>query len=89
MNSVIIELPDEESTIELGKRLAKIVKVGMVISLEGELGAGKTTLCRGIVAGLGGDSAQVTSPTFTIVNEYEAGTNIVQHCDFTRLPEGD
>ncbi len=95
MSSVIVELPDEGSTIELGKRIAKLIQPGSVLFLEGELGVGKTSLCRGIILGLGGKSKQVTSPTFTLVNEYEAKNSsthsslIVHHCDFTRLPEGD
>ena len=81
--------------MELGKRIAKLIQPGSVLFLEGELGVGKTSLCRGIILGLGGKSKQVTSPTFTLVNEYEAknplthSSLIVHHCDFTRLPEGD
>lgn len=89
MSSVIIHLPDEESTIQLGKRVAKLLKPGSVLVLEGELGAGKTTLCRGVISELGGKPEQVTSPTFTLVNEYVVGDFLAQHCDFTRLPEGD
>lgn len=89
MSSVILNLPDEESTIELGKRIANLIQNSSVLILEGELGAGKTTLCRGIIIGLGGNPEQVTSPTFTIVNEYETEKFSVRHCDFTRLPKGD
>jgi tRNA threonylcarbamoyladenosine biosynthesis protein TsaE len=60
-----------EETIELGRRLAQELKPPSVVLLIGDLGAGKTTLTKGLVAGLGAaDVEEVTSPTFTLVHEY-------------------
>lgn len=71
-------------TRELGKRLGTLLRGGDVIALEGELGAGKTTLIQGILQGMG-SSDRVTSPTFTLVNVYRAGALEVQHVDAYRL----
>ena len=60
-----------EETIELGRRLAQELKPPAVVLLIGDLGAGKTTLTKGLVAGLGAAAEEeVTSPTFTLVHEY-------------------
>ena len=75
--------PDE--TVTLGWRLGLAVKAGQVIALRGELGAGKTTLTRGIAAGLG-ITERITSPTFTLVNEYSNPTGVrLIHIDSYRL----
>ncbi len=72
-----------EETIELGRQLARELK-GVVL-LIGNLGAGKTTLTKGIVEGLGAASAdEVSSPTFTLVHQYAEG---VHHADLYRLDE--
>ncbi|HHU05589.1 MAG TPA: tRNA (adenosine(37)-N6)-threonylcarbamoyltransferase complex ATPase subunit type 1 TsaE [Clostridiales bacterium] len=73
----------ERETRELGQRLAKHVRPGMVLALYGDLGAGKTALVRGLAAGMG-LKARVTSPTFTIVNEYQ-GEIPLFHFDMYRL----
>lgn len=77
----------EEDMIRLGVSLAKVLKGGEVIYLQGELGAGKTTLVRGIMRGLG-YQGRVTSPTFTLMNVYTAQVP-VYHFDFYRLESGD
>src|SRR6266478_2073134 len=60
-----------EETIELGRQLARELKPPSVVLLIGDLGAGKTTLTKGLVAGLGAaGEEEVTSPTFTLVHEY-------------------
>jgi tRNA threonylcarbamoyladenosine biosynthesis protein TsaE len=77
-----------EETIELGRRLAKQLVPPVLVLLLGELGAGKTTLTKGIVAGLGAASEEeVTSPTFTLIHEYGAGGNAprVYHVDLYRI----
>lgn len=71
----------------LGKRIAKKLSGGDVILLSGELGAGKTVLCKGIAKGLKVKS-QVVSPTFTIMNEY-FGTYKFCHFDAYRLESAD
>ena len=58
-----------EATRAIGERLGQLLKHGQVIALRGDLGAGKTVLTQGIAAGLG-VTARVTSPTFTLVNQY-------------------
>ena len=59
-----------EETIELGIKLGRVLRPGDVVALDGDLGAGKTHFTRGICEGMGLDSDDVSSPTFTIVNEY-------------------
>lgn len=71
-------------TLALGRRLAEMLEPGDVVALEGELGAGKTHLAKGICAGLGVDADDVTSPTFTIVHEY-GGHLPVYHVDAYRI----
>jgi tRNA threonylcarbamoyladenosine biosynthesis protein TsaE len=73
-------------TIEFGRKFGSQLKGGEVIALVGPLGAGKTHLIKGIVAGLGAEDAanEVTSPTFVLVNEYE-GRLEVFHMDAYRL----
>lgn len=74
-----------EETIAWGRQLAQTLRPPMLVLLSGELGAGKTTLTKGIVAGL--DAApedEVTSPTFTLLHEYGAGKRIF-HGDLYRI----
>ena len=73
-----------EQTRELGRRLAEQLTPGAVIAFSGELGAGKTAFTSGLAAGLG-ITERVTSPTFTIVNEYEGGRLPLFHFDLYRL----
>ena len=76
----------EEETIALGERLARELPTRAVILLIGELGAGKTTLAKGIVQGLGAARAEeVSSPTFTLIHEYGRSTRRVYHVDLYRL----
>lgn len=79
-----IFLSDEMATEAIGKQLAVIVKAPCVIFLHGELGAGKTTLVRGVLRGLGYQGA-VKSPTFTLVEPYEFLSCCVYHFDLYRL----
>jgi len=71
-------------TEAIGRQLADNVDAGSVLALKGELGSGKTLFTQGLVAGLG-STAAVTSPTFTIVHEYQGGRLPVYHFDFFRL----
>lgn len=79
----MITLADAAATTRVGERLAAVVRGGDAIALVGDLGAGKTTLVSGLVAGLGGGEAQ--SPTFSLVNEYTGGRLIVWHVDLYRI----
>ncbi len=73
-----------EETELLGERLAKILRPGAVIAYFGDLGAGKTAFTRGLARGLG-CREPVTSPTYTIVNEYLTGSMPLFHFDMYRL----
>ncbi len=74
----------EEETIELGRRIAPELPRRAVVLLIGELGAGKTTLAKGILSGLGvAEPDEVTSPTFTLIHEYGGGRAF--HIDLYRL----
>ncbi len=75
----------EEETIALGERLARDLPAKQVVLLIGQLGAGKTTMAKGIVKGLGAaEPDEVSSPTFTLIHEYGAR---VFHVDLYRLDE--
>lgn len=69
----------------LGKALAGSLKPGAVVALYGDLGSGKTVLTKGIGSALGIASEEISSPTFTIVNEYLAGTIPLFHFDAYRI----
>jgi len=73
-----------EQTEALGERLAALLKPGTVIAYLGDLGAGKTAFTRGLARGLG-VTERVTSPTYTIVNEYTGGRMPLFHFDMYRL----
>jgi tRNA threonylcarbamoyladenosine biosynthesis protein TsaE len=77
----------EEETIALGERIAHELPMKGVVLLIGDLGAGKTTLAKGIVKGLGAAAPEeVSSPTFTLIHEY-GGEGHVYHVDLYRLEE--
>jgi len=87
MNAPVIkELADTEATIAFGKQLADCFKQGCVVYLHGELGAGKTTLVRGVLQALGYDE-RVKSPTYTLVERYDIKHHIVFHFDLYRLAD--
>ena len=77
-----------EETEAVGVRLAAVLTPGTVIAYEGDLGAGKTAFTRGLAKGLGAKE-QVTSPTYTIVNEYLSGRMPLFHFDMYRLGSAD
>lgn len=77
-----------EQTELLGKKLAALLKPGDVIAYYGDLGAGKTAFTRGLAAGLGVTEC-VTSPTYTIVNEYLSGRMPLFHFDMYRLSSSE
>jgi tRNA threonylcarbamoyladenosine biosynthesis protein TsaE len=82
------ETNSEEETIALGRRIARDLPKRAVILLIGNLGAGKTTLAKGILSGLGvADPEDVTSPTFTLIHEYgpRDDSRRVYHIDLYRL----
>ena len=79
---------NEQETEALGQRLAAVLAPGAVVAYRGGLGMGKTAFTRGLAKGLG-YPGRVTSPTFTIVNEYEGGRLPLFHFDMYRLENDD
>ena len=75
-------------TEKVGEALGKILQPGTVLAYEGDLGAGKTAFTRGLARGLGAED-RVTSPTYTIVNEYLSGRLPLFHFDMYRLGSSD
>ncbi|MEO1235914.1 MAG: tRNA (adenosine(37)-N6)-threonylcarbamoyltransferase complex ATPase subunit type 1 TsaE [Planctomycetota bacterium] len=84
-----------EQTVALGRHLGALARPGDVIALDGELGAGKTQLVRGLAEGLGLDASHVSSPTFVLMHEYlppdsaDADTPPLLHLDAYRLAGPD
>lgn len=77
-----------EETEKIGAAIGKIIPAGTVLAYRGDLGAGKTAFTRGLARGLGFTEA-VTSPTYTIVNEYLGGRLPLFHFDMYRLSSAD
>jgi tRNA threonylcarbamoyladenosine biosynthesis protein TsaE len=81
---VIVPLPDEAATLALGASLSGLLKPGWVVYLRGDLGAGKTTLVRGLLRALGYEG-RVKSPTYTLLESYELSRFVLQHYDLYRM----
>ncbi|NWG75676.1 MAG: tRNA (adenosine(37)-N6)-threonylcarbamoyltransferase complex ATPase subunit type 1 TsaE [Rubrivivax sp.] len=82
--AVTVPLPDEAATLALGARLAGLLKPGWVVYLRGDLGAGKTTLVRGLLRALG-HAGRVKSPTYTLLESYELSRFVLQLYDLYRM----
>jgi tRNA threonylcarbamoyladenosine biosynthesis protein TsaE len=83
-----LTLPDENATLALGAALAPLMAPGLVVTLRGELGAGKTTLVRGLLRALG-HAGRVKSPTYSLVEVYKVSRLHLYHFDFYRLHDPD
>ena len=81
-----VELSSEAEQLAFGGRLAAALMPGVTVFLRGDLGVGKTTLCRGIVNGMG-FKGNVKSPTYTLVEPYEVAGQMLYHFDLYRLGE--
>jgi tRNA threonylcarbamoyladenosine biosynthesis protein TsaE len=86
MEALIQELPDAAATEAAGAAVASALVPGMVVTLAGELGAGKTTFARGLVHALGW-KGPVKSPTFTLVEHYPLSNLYLYHFDFYRFDD--
>ena len=80
-------LPDLEATAAAGAKLSKTLEPGCIVMMEGDLGSGKTTLCKNICASLGVPINLVTSPTYTMVNIYSYDSGVIHHLDLYRLED--
>jgi tRNA threonylcarbamoyladenosine biosynthesis protein TsaE len=77
----------EDETAALGRELASTLSAGDVLLLYGDLGAGKTAFVRGLAEGLGVDRGEVSSPTFTLIQEYRGGRLPLFHVDLYRIED--
>jgi tRNA threonylcarbamoyladenosine biosynthesis protein TsaE len=84
--ALVCHLPDPEATEALGRVLAVVLQPGMLVTLDGPLGSGKTALVRAMLRALG-FSGRVRSPTYTLVEEYELTVGSICHFDFYRFAE--
>jgi len=89
MSQIETFLPDDTATRAAGAKLATLCKAGDVIALYGGLGAGKTTLSRGLISALLGQETEVPSPTYTLVQAYAGPAYEIFHYDLYRLKSQD
>ncbi|GAB5458136.1 MAG: tRNA (adenosine(37)-N6)-threonylcarbamoyltransferase complex ATPase subunit type 1 TsaE [Henriciella sp.] len=83
----LVPLANIDATDALARRLAPLLRAGDVVALYGGLGAGKTTFCRALISSLMGRETEVPSPTYTLVQTYEAPDFPVFHFDLYRLED--
>jgi tRNA threonylcarbamoyladenosine biosynthesis protein TsaE len=86
---LLLDLPDAEATEALGRRLAALARPGDVFLLEGPIGAGKSCLARAFIRARLGREEEVPSPSFTLVQVYEAHGVEIWHADLYRLTHSD
>ena len=87
-NHIRINLPDEAATTTFAARLATTLQPGLVIYLRGDLGAGKTTLVRGMLNALG-YTGRVKSPTYTLIEQYDLAELKLRHFDLYRFRDAE
>jgi len=87
--SASITTHTEAETAAVGRELARALRAGSIVLLWGDLGAGKTTFVRGLAEGLGIDPREVSSPTFTLIQEYRGGRLPLFHVDLYRVESAE
>ena len=85
MSELIVNLHTEKATNQFGKIISKLIKVGDIIFLSGEMGSGKTFLARAIITSLLKEEIEIPSPTFTIIQEYDCKEFTIAHADLYRI----
>jgi tRNA threonylcarbamoyladenosine biosynthesis protein TsaE len=87
-NHSVITLPDEAATAAFAARFARTLRPGLVVYLRGDLGAGKTTMVRGVLHALG-YSGRVKSPTYTLIEQYDLSGLNLRHFDLYRFRDAE
>jgi tRNA threonylcarbamoyladenosine biosynthesis protein TsaE len=82
---IVTNLPDEAATAALASQLAAVARAGDVLALRGQLGVGKTSLARAFIRAFAANDEEVPSPTFTLVQTYDADRATIWHFDLYRL----
>ena len=82
-------LASESRTYALGAALSRLIRVGDILALRGDLGAGKTSLARGLIQTLVSEAEEVPSPTFTLLQTYQARGFTIFHFDLYRIENAD
>ena len=86
MKELKILLSNEKNTLDLGENISTRLAAGLLIFLKGDLGAGKTTLARGLIMGLG-HTGSVKSPTYSLIEQYEFDVFTLNHFDLYRFTD--
>jgi tRNA threonylcarbamoyladenosine biosynthesis protein TsaE len=81
---IVVDLPDETATAAFAARIATLADPGDIVALKGDLGTGKTVFARAFI-GACGNQDEVPSPTFTLVQVYDAGPTVIWHFDLYRI----
>ena len=81
---IVVDLPDETHTAALAARIAAVAAPGDIVALKGDLGTGKTAFARAFIRARG-NQGEVPSPTFTLVQLYDAGPTVIWHFDLYRI----
>jgi tRNA threonylcarbamoyladenosine biosynthesis protein TsaE len=84
-----VKITTADAMLRAARRLGRLLRPGDVVGLVGDLGAGKTVFVKGLAAGLDIDPTHVSSPTFTLINEYRGGRLGLHHVDLYRLEKAD
>ena len=84
---LVLALPDQEATRELGRHLARLIRPGDAIALHGVLGSGKTELARALLRARADAEIEVPSPSYTLVQDYRFADLVIRHIDLYRIDD--